>query len=292
MKRLKSVTENFGIKIISLLLGFIVWFNATTDDISIYSLTFKVKYTLPDLGDSLVIMSELPQNVKTSIKTSGKTYLRLRFSDRYIHKNIQNLRFGINEIKFSYEDIPVSLKDVEIFTINPQNVFINVDRKMRMKVPVKPGIVVVQDEALVVKNISVHPESVSITGPASVVGNIQYLSLEPAKVKKSTDTIVEAKLENSVNSLFELQPPQTSFTLKLVYDSLQLDSTYLRTGIPNQRVKVTYYKPYNLTASSRMFRLKTSPIDSSGEVKFFKVSVDASPPIRVKAIDPEIITTE
>ncbi|HOK22407.1 MAG TPA: hypothetical protein PKU94_04900 [Candidatus Hydrothermia bacterium] len=291
--KFKRLTENLDLKIISLLLGVVVWFNAVTDDISVYSLSFKVEYSIQDLGDTLVIISDLPQSVNTSIKTSGKTFLRLRFSDRYIHKNIQNLRYGINEIKFSYEDIPVSLKDIEIFSINPQSFFINVDRKISKPLQVKPSTITIQDELLTLKKATISPETATVRGPASIVGNMQYLTLEPVKVKKSTDTLIEVKLEQIANSYIEIPAITRPFLVKMTFDSLKVDSIYLRTAVSREKIKVTYLKPYDLTPiTSKMFKVTALPIDSTGEIKFYKISVSASPPIRVKSVEPEIITVQ
>jgi hypothetical protein len=114
MKVIKILTENLHLKIIALILGIFIWINAATDEISLYRLNFEVKYITQDLGDTLVILSELPQKISVTVKTTGKSYLKSRFSRKVIYKRVENFSHGTNLIAFTQEDIPLSLRENEI----------------------------------------------------------------------------------------------------------------------------------------------------------------------------------
>jgi hypothetical protein len=288
MKKLNFLKENLDLKIISLILGILVWFNATTDEISVYTIPFKVSYTFQGLGDSLVIISELPEYLTASIKTSGKTFLRIKFSEKVVHKNLSNLRYGVNEVKFDYDDLPISLKDIEIFNVTPRTVPVQVDRIQRRKVPVKAVSILLQNNALFVKSINVIPESTTIIGPASIVSKIQFVPLEPIKIKKSSDTLSVARIENLRSNFLKIEN-NVDFTVKLTLDTLYPDSIWLRSKKFEQRIKIAFLRPADYKISSKTFIIRTIPVDSTETLSFYKLEVDAPPPIKIVSVEPEMI---
>ncbi|MDI6851021.1 MAG: hypothetical protein QMD82_03680 [bacterium] len=289
MKGLSFIKENLGLKIISLILGIIVWFNATTDEISVYTIPFKISYTFQGLGDSLVIINRLPEYINASIKTSGKTYLRIKFSEKVVYKNLSNLRYGINEVKFDYEDLPLSLKDIEIFSINPRTILVQVDRIQKRTVPVKVVSVLLQNNNLFVKSISVSPETTTIIGPASIVSKIQFLPLEPIEVKKSSDTLFISKVEKLNNDFLKIENTE-GFKVRLSLDTLYRDSTFLRIRKFEQRIKITFLRPADYQVSNKSFNIKATLIDSLESLSVYKIEVEAPQPLKILSIEPEMVT--
>uniref|UniRef100_A0A7V4E4X9 YbbR-like domain-containing protein n=1 Tax=candidate division WOR-3 bacterium TaxID=2052148 RepID=A0A7V4E4X9_UNCW3 len=291
MKSLSFIKENLGLKIISLILGIIVWFNATTDEISVYTIPFKLSYTFQGLGDSLVIINKLPDYINASIKTSGKTYLRIKFSEKVVYKNLSNLRYGINEIKFDYEDLPISLKDIEIFNINPRTILVQVDRVQKRKVPVKVVSVLLKNSTLFVRSINVNPETTTIIGPASIVNKIQFLPLEPIEVMKSVDTLFVAKVEKLNNDFIRIENGE-GFKVRLSIDTLYKDSIFLRSKKFEQRIKIAYLRPSDYQVSHRSFNIKTTLIDSLESLLVYKLEVEATPPLKILSVEPEMVTVK
>lgn len=290
-KVFRGLKENFGLKVVSLLIGIIVWFNATTDEVSVFNVTFNVQYSYDQLGDSLIITSHLPENIRVLIKTTGKNYLKLKYSKNSIHKNLQNIKYGINEIKFDYGDIPVSLKDVEIFNIYPQSFFISVDRIGKKAVPVKISTIITQSENLYIKQTKIYPESAFVSGPLSMINNIKFLLLEPIKVKKISDTIFTVSIENFNEKLITLEDTKT-YSVFLVLDTLISDSISIKLKDIPQRVTISYWRPTDFKPETKHFKISKEIVDSTAQFVFYKINVETTSPLKVKSVEPEMISIQ
>lgn len=290
MKILRHISENLHLKIISLILGLFVWINAITDDISLYKLNYEIVYVFQDIGDSLMVVNELPQKIEVTVKTTGKNYLKLRFSKRLIIKNAGKVKYGTNIIPISQEDIPISLRETEIFSVKPEQVIIEVDRIENKKVPIFLGSVELSNELIEIRESSVHPESVFIAGPSSLVKRLQYIVTEPISVKSLSDTIHSVSINVLPKRFFKIDSTYKKVIVKLRLDTLTHATIELKTRFKGKNLKVAVIKPLTLQLQPQDFKIRYLPIDSLPEMKFYKVEI--TPPARVKvtSIEPEIIS--
>ncbi len=289
MKVIKILTENLHLKIIALILGIFIWINAATDEISLYRLNFEVKYITQDLGDTLVILTELPQKISVTVKTTGKSYLKSRFSRKVIYKRVENFSHGTNLIAFTQEDIPLSLRENEIINIKPEKIVIEVDKIENRKIPVIPGDIQTTSELIEVTGWQVYPDSVNVKGPATLIKKLQKLYTEPVKVKSLNDTVIVASLTELPEKFFKVDTAHKKVTLKLTLDSLSYFTFDLKTKYKDKTVKITVLKKKDLELSPRDFKVLYEPLDSSPELKFIKVKVVSDKKVRVKSVEPEII---
>lgn len=290
MKIFKQITENLHLKLISVILGLFVWFNAVTDDVSLYKLNYEIIYVFHDLGDSLMIVNELPQKIEVTLKTTGKNYLKLRFSKRLVIKNAGKVKYGTNTIPISQEDIPVSLRETEIFSVRPEQVIVEVDRIENKKVPIFPGPIELSNELIELRESSVYPESISIAGPSNLIRKLQYILTEPISVRSLSDTLHSASINVLPKRFFRIDSTYKKVTVKLRLDTLVYATIDLRTRFRGKTLKVTVIKPLTLQLEPQDFKVKFVPLDSLPEMKFYKVEI--TPPTRVKvaSIEPEIIS--
>lgn len=289
MKFLKILTENIHLKIIALILGIFIWINAATDEISLYRLNFEVKYIIPNPGDSLVILTDLPQKISVTVKTTGKSYLKSRFSKKVIYKNVEKLSHGGNSITFSQEDIPLSLRENEIISIVPEKITIDVDKIESRKIPIFPGDIQTASEFIEVTGWQVYPDSVIVKGPATLIKKLQRIYTQPVKVKDITDTLLETSLMELPEKFFKVDSAYRKITLKLTLDSLSNFTLELKTKYKDKTVKITGLKKRDLELSPKDFKVLYEPLDSAAELKFIKIKVVSNKKVKISSVEPEII---
>ncbi len=290
MKILKQISENLHLKIISLILGLFVWVNAITDDISLYKLNYEIIYVFQDLGDTLMVVNELPQKIEVTLKTTGKNYIKLRFSKRLIIKNAGKIKYGTNIIPISQEDIPVSLRETEIFSVKPEQVVIEVDRIENKKIPILPGHIELSNELIEIRESSVHPESILISGPSSLIRKLQYILTEPISIRSLSDTLHSVSINVLPKRFFKIDSTFKKVTVKVRLDTLTQATYELKTRFRGKTLKVIVVKPLALHLEPQDFKVKFIPIDSTPEMKFYKVEITPPARVKVKSIEPEIIS--
>jgi len=290
-KLLKTITENLHLKIISLVLGILVWANAVTDDVSVYRLNFTVKYITQGLGDSLQIVSQLPEKANVSIKATGKTYIKLNFSRREVIKTLKGLKVGTNDVRFTEEDLPIPLKEVEVLAIEPELIRLEVDSVVRRKVPIRPEDLVITDEFVEVVDVKVTPDSILVIGPSLLVKKLQYVQTEKVVVRNLEDTLHTVGLKELPSEFFKIENQKQKCQVKLTLRPLALDTISIPTKF-KQKIQVIVLKSQGLKISQKDLKIKMIPMDTTGPVKFYKPEIITPLPIKIKAVIPEIVTSQ
>lgn len=174
-----NILENYKIKLVSLLFAIFIWFFVITENE--YSYIIEVPVRVVNIPNDKIILNEVPATVKARIRGDGKNLIALSLG-RGVRINLdlsdaeQSKTFHIkpNSIFISRaEDILIE----EIIT--PDSVTIVLDEYQSKKVPVASRIFPKTASGYtIVDDIDFTPDSVRITGPASVLSTIDRIPTE------------------------------------------------------------------------------------------------------------------
>ncbi len=246
------LTSNMGLKILSLFIAVLLWFNAVTE--KTYTVTRKIPLIFKNAPAGLQIVSNPPDSVLLTMSASGKTLIQLSFFKPVAIIDLSKAREGENRIEISRKNIrfPTDLT-AKVIDIQPTFLNITLVKKVRKKVKIIPLITGVPSKNLAVSKIKIeYPKS----GKAILVGPRLWIS---RVTHIFTDSISINKLKKDSTFTVGLIPPHRG--VKIIPDSAKVhiflknrETSWIKIPISFKNVK----KNYHLQASSYYLKLLVS----------------------------------
>jgi YbbR domain-containing protein len=187
----KFIFENFGFKIVALVMALLLWFHVATEKIHEYNRSFPVK--ISNIPKGLILSEPTPEEVQVKIRGKGKGLLKLLLIEKgELQIDIRNFKVGESDYTLKPEEIPIpeglELKVEEI--VSPKSIKINLDRLMEKKVPIHSQITILPKEGyLQVGEVSLVPHEVVISGPIKLVKGIESIETEKKVLEGVTEPI-------------------------------------------------------------------------------------------------------
>jgi YbbR domain-containing protein len=187
-----------------LLLAFVFWYlNSLEKDIE-YEIRYPVRYI--NLPENRVLADEPPSRLELYLKGPGYSILKLRLSGNrapvILDISTTNYRRVPGSTSLDYYIITSGLipklrnqlrVECEISSVKPDTLFFTLDRIMTKKVSIIPDVEVVADKQYFVKgDISVDPDTVTMTGPKRILDSLNSLKTKPIKLKGVNETLTKA----------------------------------------------------------------------------------------------------
>lgn len=263
-KLVADVRSPFHHKLITflffVLISTVFWFVRSLGEEYETSVTYPVRYT--DFPENKVLIGDIPQKLELRVRASGFSILKSR-----LNLNIMPLRFNVNSYaknssgKDSYIVITGNIRDmlseeldqVRILDISPDTLYFRLTDIVTKKVPVMPALKMhdqfYQEQFTQNGEISIKPDSISISGPDNVVDSINFILTEPISFTRLTDTVTaECRLKPVKSLTYSLQKvkitiPVDRFTEvegNLPVQSINVPDSVSMIAIPGQ-VKITYH---------------------------------------------------
>jgi len=187
----KFIFENFGFKIVALVMALLLWFHVATEKTYEYTKSFPVK--ISNIPKGLILSEQAPEEVQVKIRGKGKELLKLLLVDKEkLQIDIGNFKAGESDYTFKPQEIPIpeglELKVEEI--LSPKSIKISLDRLMEKKVSISSQIAIRPKEGyLQVGEVSLDPQEVGISGPMGQVKRIDSIQTEKKVMKEATELI-------------------------------------------------------------------------------------------------------
>jgi len=189
---LKAKLLNRDVAVFSffLLLSFIFWYiNALSKNIS-DSVDFPVRYI--NLPENLALVNELPDKLSLELEGPGYSVLRARISGNKTPLVIDVDNAGLseknNEAELEFFIRSNNLREVfikqlrnnyEINSVEPDSIDFVFDKITVKKVPVIPDVKInLQKQFMINGKIITDPDSVEISGPATIIDTIMSIKTE------------------------------------------------------------------------------------------------------------------
>jgi len=200
------LTGDWRVKLGALFLATGLWLHAVTEHS--YRRELDIRLLVdgpPPSGEStLVVASELPATARIAVFGNGKDLLRLDETDLVLHLQAElgsGARATIRPSPDQVEDHS-ELHLVVESVIRPREVMVALDRLETRKVPIAPATVLeVENSFTIVGNVTLKPDSVTISGPLHLVQAIHSIH---------TDTLTLAGLSAPVQIDVRLAQPSTN----------------------------------------------------------------------------------
>ena len=203
-RSLSLLRSKYFVFFIFLIISTLAWFIRALNDTYVADLYYPVRYN--NLPPNRILLSEPPSKLILRVRADGYTILanKLRFK--------RTLNYDINAFSlyslsldstsvyqltyYAKEKLTAELnssnKNITILKIEPDTIFFNFARVRNRKIPVAP--VISTDEDLFARQymlngkIQVIPDSVTATGPSSIIDTLRYIYTVKLKLNNLDDT--------------------------------------------------------------------------------------------------------
>lgn len=213
----KKIFRNWGLKLASLLLAFVLWFLAVQINDPKETVTFSgipVKLTNTNLLEEENKVYEVLDNtdvVRVTIRVPKSIKGDLRASDIVAVADVSKLT-DINTIAISYSIQGVSATSYDTIKGDHDTVRLNVEDRASKWIRVQSKTIGEVAEGYLVMNSSANQTQINVTGPKSAVEKISYAGVEVDVSGASTSMSlnVEPRLYDAEGNLLELSGVETN----------------------------------------------------------------------------------
>ena len=196
---IEKITENWPVKASCVLLAICIYvfYTLSLQDSRSFTVPLKIKN-----GSGIVPVSPYPANVKIKLKGKTEDIASLQKNNFSAYLDLNYLpKDGVYKLPVLVE-LPQQalLLDTLEVTVSPQEVNLKVEEKISAFVPVLPLINGSPAHGYEIKNITVKPDTVELTGPRSMVQNCTRLQTKAVSVKNADKSFASPVLPENPGS--------------------------------------------------------------------------------------------
>lgn len=212
----KNVVENLRLLFFAFLLSCAVWYSVVGSSQAETDISFHVEYV--DLPDDLMVVKGMKDVLRVRVRASEQRLRSVVNKDFVYRINLKNAVRGANvfpvEINTAFSDV----KGMEILSISPSYLIIEVDEIAEKRVPVEVDFSDKDDDDLHVRDLVLEPSEVKLKGPKEILENIYSL-----KVKFDINQVELAgkytrNIPLSLPNLVEADTPVTKISFEAWFD--------------------------------------------------------------------------
>jgi YbbR domain-containing protein len=171
--------EHLGLKLISLFLGFSLWYAVAREQEAEFSLAIPIE--LRDLPEGLEVMEESVQQVEVRLRGPAEVLRRLTPQDVNIGVELGDAEPGEQTAYLTPSEVSAPF-GARVMRVTPTSVRIVLDRTVERSVEVIPRVVGSPAEGYELHHIGLSPEKIDVVGPASHVSGLEQVTTEPVSV--------------------------------------------------------------------------------------------------------------
>jgi hypothetical protein len=258
--------------LVFLLISTAFWFlNALRDD---YVTDFSYPVRFVNVPHNEIVVDGMDQKVDIRIKASGFTILRQRINSSPVpvvydisqmsrlDRDDQNLAYVLSRSQLGRVRDQL-LVGMELVDINPDTLFLAMDRLMDRKVPVVlDGQIDFEKQFILADSIRFSPDSVTITGPASIVDTITAVFSKHLVTEKLKDNYTKNILLQKYPSVETSHNEVTITILVEPFSEKSFSVPIMVMGLPDSLRMKTFPSSVEVTFRAGMSQFdKISPED-------------------------------
>jgi YbbR domain-containing protein len=204
--------KNLGYKLIALLLAFLLWFDVSTDEVSVVE--YPVPLRVAVRGSDMIVINDIPDEVEVTFTGRGRDLLGLEKDQLSIEKEIRGGENDTLQVAIDPRDVlkPADL-EVTAIAVTPRQIVVVTDRFMEKTVTLQPIGMPMAQPGFEVVDVVVEPRLVKVRGVTSEVRAIGSLALDLSQIDRVSGPL-DVKLEIAV--------PESLRTITVTPDSVRI----------------------------------------------------------------------
>lgn len=193
---IKRNVVTYGVCVI---IATVLWFLNALNKEYTTEITYPIKYM--DLPKGKLLVSEPPKEMTLAIKAHGFALLRYSISTSFlpIVLNVNSLLDKKDQLEYTVNTSEIKDRisaqlttDIQLISIKPESITFQFSRFESKRVPVIPRVDYTLKRQYMLKNdISVTPDYVDISGPASILDTLKAVYTEPISLKNLSKDVTK-----------------------------------------------------------------------------------------------------
>jgi YbbR domain-containing protein len=179
--------------IITVIFSFLLWVSRALSD-SEYIVTYNIPVKLVDFPSGYTTGTEIPDRISVKLKGNGWKLLAINLTsdaDYLVSAGSDSGRKYVNLYNYLVENQWLS-SDVEVVNISPDTLSFYVEKIESKKVAVTPHLNLNFKPGFgLAEKVKVYPDSVIVSGPASIVRTIYSIPTEEIKISNLDERLTE-----------------------------------------------------------------------------------------------------
>lgn len=171
--------EHLGLKLISFLLGFSLWYAVAREQEAEFSLSIPIE--LRDLPEGLEVIEESVQQVEVRLRGPAEILRRLTPQDVNIGVELKDAEPGERLAYLTPREVAAPF-GARVMRVTPTTVRVVLDRTVERTVEVIPRVVGSPAEGFELYQIDLSPQRIDVVGPSSRVSGLEQVTTEPVSV--------------------------------------------------------------------------------------------------------------
>lgn len=157
-----------------------------------YNISMTIPIQIVNLPDDVALSSEVPDHAAVSVSGEGWSLFNLYTNPPQITLSVENQQ--VNMFEQVRQQIG-SISDVSVMQVDPMFLEIETEQRITKQVPVESGVSLsTREQYGMIGSARFSPDSVTVTGPASRVDQIEYWRTRELTVRE-VNTNVEMNVE-------------------------------------------------------------------------------------------------
>ena len=187
-------TTNIGKKILAITLAIILWIIANFEQDIEKNIEIDIQYN--DLSPDLIIKSAPPESLNLRIRGS-RTKLSILKTENYSYPiSLNKVASGVS--KFNIRTEQIRIPGVNIIGLSPSEIKLEIEHLIIKKVKINPKIGLPDIGFNVVGTPKVQPSSMKISGPKSILSELQFINTDEVKIEgEQTNFTIEVPLKTN-----------------------------------------------------------------------------------------------
>ncbi len=171
--------EHLGLKLISLLLGFSLWYAVAREQEAEFSLSIPIE--LRDLPEGLEVIEESVQQVEVRLRGPAEILRRLTPQDLNVGVELEGAEPGERLAYLTPREVSAPF-GARVMRVTPASVRIVLDRTVERTVEVIARVVGSPAQGFELHHIDLSPQKIDVVGPSSRVSGLEQVTTEPVSV--------------------------------------------------------------------------------------------------------------
>ncbi|MBN1893188.1 YbbR-like domain-containing protein [bacterium] len=191
----RFLTENIRVKLFSLFCAAFLWCYVVIEDSYEYVVSIPVRTVRQ--AEGWIFSEPLPKSIPVRFQGPGKMLFSLLLREKHLEIDLDNRtdEFMISLSLDMLRGIPHHSDLVPMRIVGPDQIRIHLDQFMEKKIPVIPSLTIIPVDGFIqVGPINLDPDSVSVSGPRTLIRNLHSISTQ-SKLLKNVLKKVEGKIE-------------------------------------------------------------------------------------------------
>ncbi len=198
---LDMLSKHWMLKLFSFIIGASLWYFVVGEDQ--IDTTITVPIEVHNLPADLVIANQYKKDIEASIRGPRRIIQEVR--QQNVSRPIDLARVEPGAVVITNDSNSIPFQDgITVLRLQPTNITLLVDELIQKELPINPVTEGVPDPGYILENITLEPNTISVNGPKSLLGNrpalrTSIISLD--NLKTSTKKQVHLNLDEDMLKL-------------------------------------------------------------------------------------------